>query len=100
MDEGAGDVGSFDAFVHARLPALLRFGHVLTGSPDAAADLVQDSLERTGLAWSRILRKDDPEGYVRRTMVNRHISGWRRGRRERLVAVAPETSYTDLPGHD
>jgi RNA polymerase sigma-70 factor (sigma-E family) len=91
---------SFEAFVHARLPALLRFGHVLTGSRDAAADLVQDALERTGLAWSRVVRKDDPEGYVRRVMVNRNVSTWRRRRRESLVAATPDTAYEPMARHD
>jgi RNA polymerase sigma-70 factor (sigma-E family) len=92
--------GDFDAFVRARLPALLRFGHVLTGSPDAAADLVQDALERTGASWSRVIRKDDPEGYVRRAMVNRHVSLWRKRRREYLVAETPDVAYEPLPAHD
>ena len=64
----------FDAFVRARLPDLLRFGQALTGSQHAAADLVQDALERTLLAWSRVESRHEPEGYVRRIMVNRNIS--------------------------
>ena len=57
----------------------------LTGSPEAAADLVQDALERTLLAWSRLELRDSPEGYVRRVMVNRNISVWRKHRREQLT---------------
>ncbi|MCW2725327.1 MAG: polymerase, sigma-24 subunit, subfamily [Frankiales bacterium] len=93
MDQAQGE--AFDAFVRSRHSALLRYGHVLTGNPHAAADLVQDALERTGLAWSRVQRQDDPEGYVRRVMTNRHISMWRRLRRERLVADAPEAAYDE-----
>ncbi len=52
MDEATREV--FDAFVRARHPALLRYGHVLAGDPHTAADLVQDALERTGSAWSRV----------------------------------------------
>lgn len=81
---------TFDAFVRARTGELLRFGYVLTGSADAAVDLVQDALERTLLAWPRVRRQDDPEGYVRRTMVNRNVSRWRRLRREWLMAEPPE----------
>jgi DNA-directed RNA polymerase specialized sigma24 family protein len=33
------DGRSFEEFVTAALPALLRFGHVLTGSPQEAEDL-------------------------------------------------------------
>ena len=80
----------FDEFARARMPELLRFGHALTGSPHAAADLVQDALERTMIAWPRVEKQGDPEGYVRRIMVNRNISIWRRHRRETLVLDIPE----------
>ncbi len=80
----------FDEFARARMPELLRFGHALTGNPHAAADLVQDALERTMIAWPRVEKQGDPEGYVRRIMVNRNISIWRRRRRETLVLDVPE----------
>jgi hypothetical protein len=37
----------FGAFVTGSLPALLRFGHVLTGNAQEAEDLVQEALVRT-----------------------------------------------------
>ena len=89
------DLAAFDAFVRARLPDLLRFGRVLTGSGDAAADLVQDALERTLLAWPRLNERDDPVAYVRRVMVNRNISVWRRLRRETVTDAVPDGGYTD-----
>jgi RNA polymerase sigma-70 factor (sigma-E family) len=98
MDKATADV--FDAFVRARHGALLRYGLVLTGDPHSAADLVQDALERTGIAWSRVQQRGDPEGYVRRVMANRNISTWRRLRRERLVDVLPEQVHEDLPRDD
>jgi RNA polymerase sigma-70 factor (sigma-E family) len=76
------DREAFDAFVRARLPDLVRFGRSLTGSTEAGQDLVQDALERTLLAWNRLDSRDDPEGYVRRIMVNRNISIWRKFGRE------------------
>jgi RNA polymerase sigma-70 factor (sigma-E family) len=91
---------AFDDFARGRMRELLRFAHVLTGDADRAADLVQDALERTLMAWPRIERKDDPEGYVRRAIVNRHVSIWRRLRRERLVAETPDQPYDDAGGRD
>jgi len=91
---------AFNAFARARVRELLRFAHVLTGDADRAADLVQDALERTLVAWPRVVRKDDLEGYVRRAIVNRHVSVWRRLRREQLVAQTPESAYDAPPGHD
>jgi RNA polymerase sigma-70 factor (sigma-E family) len=76
---------AFDAFVRARLPQLVRFGWVLTGSQDAGADLVHDALERTLVHWRRVEAPSDPEAYVRRVMVNRNISIWRKRRREVLT---------------
>jgi RNA polymerase sigma-70 factor (sigma-E family) len=87
-----GEADAFDAFVRARLPALLRFAHALTGDPHTAADLVQDALERTGLHWSRIDHQGDPEAYVRRAIVNGRTSRWRKLRRETLVDTLPERS--------
>jgi len=79
------DREAFDAFVRARLPDLVRFGRSLTGSTEAGQELVQDALERTLLAWNRLDSRDDPEGYVRRIMVNRNISIWRKFGREHVT---------------
>ena len=65
---------SFDAFVRARMPGLLRFAHALTGDPHTAADLVQDALVRTGMRWSRLDHNGDPEAYVRRAIINGRTS--------------------------
>ena len=92
---------AFDAFVRARLPELMRFGRALTGSAEAGADLVQDALERTLLAWNRLDSRDDPEGYVRRIMVNRNISIWRKFGREHptdpVDLVSGEPAAHDRP---
>jgi RNA polymerase sigma-70 factor (sigma-E family) len=85
----------FDDFVRNRHAALLRFAHVLTGDPHLAGDLVQDALERTGLAWRRIRRVDDVEPYVRRTIVNTFLNKRRRTRREALTADPPDTAHHD-----
>ncbi|MFI7609456.1 sigma factor-like helix-turn-helix DNA-binding protein [Micromonospora sp. NPDC049366] len=41
---------------------------------------------------SRIRRLDDPHAYLRRALVNNHTSGWRRRRRESLVADIPDVA--------
>jgi RNA polymerase sigma-70 factor (sigma-E family) len=81
---------SFDDYVRTRHAALLRFAYVLCADAHLAADLVQDALERTGLRWRRLRDQDDPEGYVRRVIVNQYLNRWRRLRRERLVAEVPD----------
>jgi RNA polymerase sigma-70 factor (sigma-E family) len=89
---------AFDAFARGRMRELLRFAYLLTGDPHKAADLVQDALERTLLSWDRVIRKDDPEAYVRRAILNRNVSVWRRVRRERLVAETPDIAYEPPDG--
>lgn len=94
------DREAFDAFVRARLPDLVRFGRALTGSTEAGQDLVQDALERTLLAWQRLESRDDPEGYVRRIMVNRNISIWRKFGREHPTAEVFDSGQEDTPFDD
>jgi DNA-directed RNA polymerase specialized sigma24 family protein len=73
----------FESWATARLAALTRFAYLLTGSQSAADDAVQAALVRVCERWSRISRRDDPDSYVRRMVVNAHISAWRKtGRRE------------------
>jgi RNA polymerase sigma-70 factor (sigma-E family) len=83
----------FASYVDARLPHLIKFGCALTADEHAAADLVQDALERALLHWSRI--QGDPEPYVRRIMVNRSISIWRKFGRERATDHVPEQPVDD-----
>ncbi|MHA6797836.1 SigE family RNA polymerase sigma factor [Bounagaea algeriensis] len=80
----------FAEFVRACMPGLLRYGHALTGDPNDAADLVQAVLEKVGARWTRIRGGVDLGAYVRRAMVNAHISRRRRERRETLFAECPE----------
>ena len=86
----------FEAFVALRLPHLLKLGRALTGDEHRGADLVQDALERTLLAWAKVV---DPDAYVRRVMVNRSVSVWRKLRREQPLSEQPEPTGTDRP-HD
>jgi RNA polymerase sigma-70 factor (sigma-E family) len=76
-----GPAEDFDAFVSSSLPALLRFAHVLTGRADLAEDLVSAALLRSWRAWGRV---EEPTAFVRRVIVNQHLSWWRS--RTRAVA--------------
>jgi RNA polymerase sigma-70 factor (sigma-E family) len=67
----------FADFVHGRGPALQRTAYLLTGDWGLAEDLLQTALAKSYLAWGRI-RHTDPEGYVRKVLVNTHASWWRR----------------------
>jgi RNA polymerase sigma-70 factor (sigma-E family) len=96
----AADLG-FDAWAEARVAALLRFGYLVTGSQHAAEDAVQAALTRACERWSRVRRADDPDAYVRRMVVNAHVSAWRRsGRRELSVAEVRPLRPRDAPPDD
>lgn len=103
MDVGVSDrpppvaAPSFDDWVAVRGASLLRFAYLLTGSQSEAEDAVQGALERALASWQRVSRTEDPETYVRRMIVNQHISLWRRWRR-RVIPVVEVRS--PAPGRD
>ena len=80
----------FEAFAHARTPALTRGAFLLTGDHHLAEDLVQTALFKTAKAWDRIT--GDPERYCRRVMYHENVSWWRRRRHVTEVPAdrAPE----------
>ncbi|WP_248583141.1 SigE family RNA polymerase sigma factor [Nocardioides sp. InS609-2] len=86
----------FDSWVAARGPALMRLGFVLTGNRADAEDVVQDALSRALARWSRISGVSDPDAYVRRMVVNAHVSWWRKfRRRETPVETVRDTAVTE-----
>jgi RNA polymerase sigma-70 factor (sigma-E family) len=85
----------FDAFVMARLGALVRFAYALTGDVGHAEDVVQTALVKTYLATRRQM-PDDPDAYVRRAVVNANLSRFRPRRVvEDLVDIIPEMATSD-----
>jgi RNA polymerase sigma-70 factor (sigma-E family) len=76
------DDAAFRDYVLARGTALLRMAVMLTGNQADAEDLVQAALANTFLAWDKINDRTALDAYVRRAMVNTHISWWRRRRLE------------------
>jgi RNA polymerase sigma-70 factor (sigma-E family) len=64
------EANDFAQFVEVRERALQRTAWLLTGDWGLAEDLVQTALARSWPRWERINRRDDPEVYVRRVMIN------------------------------
>jgi RNA polymerase sigma-70 factor (sigma-E family) len=85
----------FEEFVAGRGQALQRFGYALTGDWALAEDLLQTSLTRAYPRWSRI-RRDDPEAYVRRIMINT----WASWRRRRWRGEQPAGKLPEVAGPD
>jgi RNA polymerase sigma-70 factor (sigma-E family) len=72
-------------------PEMIRLASAITGSPELAQDLVQDSFVRLHGAWNRV---HEPRAYLRRAVVNACHSHHRRRRVERRHAAlaAPESA--------
>jgi RNA polymerase sigma-70 factor (sigma-E family) len=85
------EVEGFAQFVEGRQRALQRTAWLLTGDWALAEDLVQTALARSWPRWERIRRRDNPEIYVRRVMVNTWAS-WsrRRWRGEQPSGTVPD----------
>lgn len=87
----------FREFVLARGPALSRAAYLLTGDRSAAEELAQATLVKAALRWRRVSAAGNPEAYVRRILVNEHISWWRRfGRRELPDGYPREKIVSDV----
>ena len=67
----------FTQFVRSASGSLSWTAYLLTGEKDAAAELLQEALVKTYLAWPRV-RRGEAAAYARRTLVNLNIDRWRR----------------------
>lgn len=87
------DHADFTVFVAASSRRLLRTAFLVTGDLDLAQDVLQVALERVYLRWGRIRRRELPEAYARRVIVNAAIDAKRAARRLRVVHL----DELDLP---
>jgi RNA polymerase sigma-70 factor (sigma-E family) len=93
----------FEDYAAGHGPALLRLAYLLTGDSHTAEDLLQAALLQVYRNWRRVERADNPDAYVRRTLVNTALS-WRRRRgwwerptlTGRLPAAAPPVTTRDV----
>jgi len=100
-----GRLAGFEAFVAAGLPRLLWYAYALSGDQRVAEDLVQEALVRTGLAWSRVRRKDRPDSYVKTTILRIYLNERRSSRTipvggSELEQPAAEPGYARIEDHD
>src|SRR4030095_13987460 len=80
-------------WVGSRGDALLRFAYVMIGDVALAEDALQDALTSACAKWNRIRSADDPDAYVRRMIVNAHVTWWRRFRRRESPGPAPADRF-------
>src|SRR4051794_8651572 len=91
------DTEQFCDFVVSRSGALFRVAYLMLGDHQLAEDLVQESLEKTYVAWPRLREVANAEAYTRRVIATTAIS-WRRRRsfHERPAEHLPEPCGEDL----
>ena len=77
---------SFDDLYRREQPDLVRLAVLLVGSPEVAADLVQDCFVRLHPKWSTV---EDHRAYLRRSVVNACHSHHRGLRRLRRLDLRP-----------
>ncbi len=94
---------TFERFVAMHGRSLSGFALMITGNASDAQDAVQDALIGAYPRWARIVENGYPLAYLRRSIVNRHISLHRKlwrlvalGSRETVVA----DPTADLVGRD
>jgi RNA polymerase sigma-70 factor (sigma-E family) len=75
-------------------PALLRLALMLTGDPSDAEDLLQSTLARTTRHGARIVAMDAPTAYLRKALLNEHLS------RGRALSRRVRTVSTEVVGHE
>ncbi|MGC3953531.1 MAG: SigE family RNA polymerase sigma factor [Propionicimonas sp.] len=90
-----GTDADFERFVAENAAALHRFAYLVAGNREDARDAVQDALAGAYPRWSRMV--GDPGAYLRRSIVNAHVSRWRRHRRETPVDQLAEAVEPDTP---
>ena len=92
----------FVEFVTAQRTPLVRMARLLTAGDDAAAeDLVQTTLTRLYVHWSRVRRAGNPVGYARTSLTHAFIDEQRRAySRRETPSDSLADSLTDLATRD
>ncbi|MGZ4572980.1 MAG: SigE family RNA polymerase sigma factor [Blastococcus sp.] len=87
----------FTDFVANHGARLLRTACLVTGDPHLGEDLVQSALAKAFGSWAKVQRADHPLAYVRRLMINTHLSWLRRlTNTERVLETFPDVGSGDL----
>src|SRR5262249_6346456 len=91
----------FRDVMHSRWPAMVRLAYALTGDQGHAEDVAQAAFARAYASWPKVRRTENPEGYVRRIVINENRNRFRRHRvAERLTDAPPESARADTTSAD
>jgi RNA polymerase sigma-70 factor (ECF subfamily) len=93
----ADDVAEFQGFVESVSKALMGQAFALTGSPEEAQDLTQETLLRAWANWERVRSFENQEAWTRRVLHHLAISRWRHQRQAESLSRHPEPSVMPEP---
>ncbi|WP_245834319.1 SigE family RNA polymerase sigma factor [Streptomyces aidingensis] len=90
---------AFEEYADSVWPSLYRSAYLLTANHADAEDIAQQTLLKAYRSWSRIIRSDSPDAYVRRMLTNTFLSVRRPKRRrlELLTDAPPEYGAAQRP---
>ncbi|GLY99935.1 SigE family RNA polymerase sigma factor [Actinoplanes sp. NBRC 103695] len=96
----ADEEAAYQAFFARHHTDLARLAYLITGDPNAAADIAADALVEIWRHWRRVRSTGNPLGYARGVLANT-ARGWlRRERRERLGLLRSRLSTDEYRGPD
>lgn len=99
MQEGAEQ--EYVEYVTARLPRLRRLAYALCGDEDQADDLVQETVTKLYLHWSRMAGVTHLDAYARKVLVRTFLDGQRKGWwRVLLFGAVPDVGFAEEHGAD
>lgn len=84
-DEDRCAAAGFDDFFRLEQPKMVALAIALTGVPEVARDLAQESLLKAYRAWPSVRELDRPGAWLRRVTINAAMSWHRSARRESAV---------------
>ena len=90
--------GSFEAEALPHLDAVYRFAVRLSGSPDQAQDLVQDTFVRAFKAWDQYTPGTQCKSWLFTICRNVYLRQWERGQRHDQIVA--ERTRPESPGSD
>ncbi len=86
----------FTDFVAEHGGKLLRTACLVTGEPHLGEDLLQTARAKAYGSWDKVSRADHPVAYVRRLMINAHLSWVRRlTNTEQVIETLPDVGTAD-----
>ncbi|WP_216853619.1 SigE family RNA polymerase sigma factor [Phytoactinopolyspora halotolerans] len=93
------DAPTFDEYAGVIWPSLYRSAYLLTANHADAEDVAQQTLMKVYRSWSRVIRSDSPDAYVRRMLTNTFLSARRPKKRrlELLTDTPPEYDAAPPP---